>query len=144
VEADRVLRAIRRARWLNQRELASVTGVSRATIERIESGRHTASLAVLERILAATRFRMAVVDADGAPLVLDDKHDALNDRAGRRFPAHLPWFPVTEQDYEHWWGWYRYVPGTGMTRMMPLPPATYRRRDSVWWPLRTGDTADDP
>jgi transcriptional regulator with XRE-family HTH domain len=99
VEADRVLRAIRRVRWLTQRELASVTGVSRTTIERIE--------------------------------------------AGRRLPAHLPWFPVTKWDYEHWWGWYRYVPGTGQSQLMPLPPATYRRRNGYWFP-RPAEAPDDP
>jgi transcriptional regulator with XRE-family HTH domain len=119
---------VRRARRLNQRELAATTGVARATIERIEAGGHSPSLATLERILAATQFSLAVVDADRAPLPLDDEHDAIHDRAGRRFPAHLAWAVVTEHDYEHWWAWYRYVPGTGMTRLMPLPPATFRRR----------------
>jgi len=123
-----VLRAVRRVRDLNQRELAATTGVARATIERIEAGRCAPSLATLERILEATRFRLLVVDADGKPLEPDDAHDAIIDRAGRRFPAHLSWDPVTKQDYEACWGWYRYIPGTGMTRLMPLPSATYHRR----------------
>lgn len=124
--AGRWLRAVRRARVLSQRELAALAGVPLSTVSAIEAGRRTPGLVLFERILRATEFELAVVDTtppdDGKTadqggdvarppprrrLHLDDEHDAIRDRSGRRFPAHLRWGgkPVYDNG-TYWWGWH--------------------------------------
>jgi hypothetical protein len=57
------------------------------------------------RLLAVTGHRLAIVDVGGAELSHDHPDDRLRDRAGRRFPAHLPTFKISW--FDGWWGWFR-------------------------------------
>jgi transcriptional regulator with XRE-family HTH domain len=58
-----LLRAVRRSRRLSQRELAEVAGVRSTTVDRIESGcSNRPSLAVIEQILNATGYQLAVIN----------------------------------------------------------------------------------
>jgi transcriptional regulator with XRE-family HTH domain len=78
----------RRLADLSQRELAEDTGLSRATIGRLESGASRVDAATLSVILARAGLRLAVLDRAGhevEPVPLD----VLRDRADRRFPGHL-------------------------------------------------------
>ncbi|HZC71355.1 MAG TPA: helix-turn-helix transcriptional regulator [Jatrophihabitans sp.] len=105
----RLIRAARRRREVSQRELAELAGLPRTTIARIEAGRVEPRLRTFLGILAALGFELAVTDGNGV-LELDDEQDALRDRAGRRFPAHLKafktprYFSINKCD---WWGWER-------------------------------------
>lgn len=56
--ADRV-RAERRALKWTQQELAEVSGVSRATIARIEAGTHAPTLATLRKLAEVMGLRVA-------------------------------------------------------------------------------------
>jgi len=61
-------------------------------------------------LLAALGYELAIVDDTGRMLQLDDDHDRLRDRAGRRFPAHLPAAKTPSYWDRHgpqWWGWER-------------------------------------
>lgn len=53
----RKLRAERMAAGLSQQALASAAGVRQETISRIESGKHTATVAIIDRLDAAIRKR---------------------------------------------------------------------------------------
>jgi transcriptional regulator with XRE-family HTH domain len=102
-----LLRAVRRSRTLSQRELAKVVGLPRSTIDRIESGRsETPSLALIERILAATAYQLVVLDNLGRLLKLEDERFAPWDRGRRLYPAHLEIRRVRNMD-DPWWGWHR-------------------------------------
>jgi transcriptional regulator with XRE-family HTH domain len=102
-----LLRAVRRARMLSQRELAALAEVRPSTVDRIESGRTpTPSLALVERILRAAGHALVIADEHGRLLELDDERLRLFDRAYRRFPAHLPAQRIQGYPYE-WWGWSR-------------------------------------
>jgi transcriptional regulator with XRE-family HTH domain len=113
IDPARQLRAVRRARMLSQRELAAAAGVALSTVSAIEAGRRVPGLALYQRILAGVGFGLDVVDgAEPARqhlgLRVDDEHDDIRDRRGRRFPAHLRW--GDKPDYAlgpYWWGWSR-------------------------------------
>jgi transcriptional regulator with XRE-family HTH domain len=123
---------VRRARRLSQRGLAGAAGIPPTTVDRIESGRTTRpSLRLIEDILAATGYRLVVVDRFGRPFELDEVHGRLRDRSGRQFPAHLEVRRLNWSD--RWWGWSRvaYWPGDD------VPEWTYDRRspnrfDVLW------------
>jgi transcriptional regulator with XRE-family HTH domain len=101
-----LLRAVRRTRRLSQRELAKVAGMRPSTIDRIESGKSAApSLAILERILAATAYQLVVLDNLGHVLKLEDERFAPWDRGRRLYPAHLEIWRVRNMD-DPWWGWH--------------------------------------
>jgi transcriptional regulator with XRE-family HTH domain len=101
-----VLRAVRRARRMSQRELAERAGVPRSTVDRIESGRTSARFETIAVLLAAAGFDLLIVDWRGRLLEVDSVTHHIVDRAGRRFPAHLPWNEVRELG-DDWWGWFR-------------------------------------
>ena len=132
MDCGRVLRAARRARRINQRELAELAGVPRSTVDRTEAGRVAPRVQTFVRLLGAVGYGLAIVDDRGRLLEYDAEHDRLRDRAGRRFPAHLkagptPTCPVI--DGPGWWGWFRiawpFGPGD--------PPAwTYWQRPRKW------------
>jgi transcriptional regulator with XRE-family HTH domain len=119
-----LLRAVRRARVLSQRELAQTAGVSASTIDRIESGQtRRPSLRLVEDILAATGYRLVVVDHFGRLFEVDEVHARLRDRSDRRFPAHLEAWPLTALD--PWWGWSRIAWGPEYPN---VPSWVYYRR----------------
>jgi transcriptional regulator with XRE-family HTH domain len=128
-----LFRAVRRARRLSQRELAAVVTVPPSTIDRVESGRtRLPSLRLIEDVLAATGYRLVVVDHFGRPFELDEPHERLRDRGQRQFPAHLDARPLTFVD--PWWGWSRIAFGPWYPN---VPPWTYDRRspnrhDVLW------------
>jgi transcriptional regulator with XRE-family HTH domain len=81
--------ALRRRADLSQRELAARSGVPSATIGSVESGASpNPAFRTVERLVAATGARVAILDLDGSEPVAPDIDDHL-DRACRRLPAHL-------------------------------------------------------
>jgi transcriptional regulator with XRE-family HTH domain len=106
VELDLLLRSARREAGLSQRELARDALVPKSTVSRIESGvTSDPRLQTMQRLFEATGHRLAIVDVHGAELSGDHPDDRHRDRAGRRFPAHLPAYKITW--FDHWWGWFR-------------------------------------
>ncbi|MDT4945247.1 MAG: hypothetical protein QOH14_1980 [Pseudonocardiales bacterium] len=129
--AGHVLRAVRRARRLSQRELADHAGVPRSTIDRIESGRNgDPRLSTFEAILAAAGYHLIVTNQFGRPLDLTEQHPDLRDDALRRFPAHLPVQRVVGEGQDAWWGWRRiaWVPAD-----RKVPSHTYKQRVTPWY-----------
>jgi transcriptional regulator with XRE-family HTH domain len=109
MEAGRWIRAVRRTGRLSQRELAERAGVPRSTVERIESGASSPRLETFAGLVAAAGLELVVCNADGRRVELDDSHDRLLDRGGRRFPAHLEYARTTgyfDFSGRTWWGWH--------------------------------------
>jgi DNA-binding XRE family transcriptional regulator len=110
LRADELLRAVRRARRLSQRELAQLAEVPPSTVDRIESGRvHDPGLGTVQALLRPLAYQFVVVDQHGRPLVVQDGRLRPFDRGGRHFPAHLPWnrvlSPMPDGINFDWWGW---------------------------------------
>ena len=129
-----LLRAIRSARRLSQRELAQVAELPASTIERIESSAVRAPRwSSIEQILASTGYRLVVVDEYGQPVDLDGARFRAFTRDGRHLSAHLDSYEVRTM-LDPWWGWRR----VAFWDNHPLrPDRTYvlRRRDAgppVW------------
>ena len=99
-----MLRRIRRTADLSQRELATVLDVSVGAIAEAETGRRDLPASVLARAAELAGLRLALLDADGR-VVTGMTDDAVRDRAGRRFPAHLD---VRYGDQDWWHGDQRY------------------------------------
>jgi transcriptional regulator with XRE-family HTH domain len=92
LDVSGLVRRARRIADLSQREMASAVLVSPTRIARAES-RGRVTLELLERVLAVAGLRLvAVDDADGAVNAM--RPDAVRDRSGRRFPAHLDLYPI--------------------------------------------------
>jgi transcriptional regulator with XRE-family HTH domain len=83
-----LVRRVRRAADLSQRDLARCLGVSQSTVARWETGESSPTLRAVEQMLALSGLRLEMTDAGGAP-VAPMREDAARDRAGRRFPAHV-------------------------------------------------------
>jgi transcriptional regulator with XRE-family HTH domain len=105
VDAGDVLRAVRRARRLSQRELAAVAGVPRSTVDRIEAGRTEPRLATFEAILKSVGYGLVITNQFGRMLAVDDGW--LRDRGLRCYPAHLELRPSGNYFDGGWWGWGR-------------------------------------
>jgi len=89
------LRALRRRADLSQRELAERSGIPPSTVGSVESGRSKdPRFRTIERLVAATGARLAILDLDGTPPVPLDTEE-WRDRGGRHLPAHLDPFRVT-------------------------------------------------
>ena len=120
-----LLRAARLCRVLSQRELAARAGLTRTTVERLQSGQtNDPSLSTVQRLLAAAGFSMMVVDDSGDELSYRNAPDTRLDRAGRRMPAHLPQVPLNE----YWWGWNRIA-----WSYDPDPKTTYGAPDWIYF-----------
>jgi HTH-type transcriptional regulator/antitoxin HipB len=124
-----VLRRIRRAADLSQRELARALDVSKSYVGGAESGISGLDVRVLARAAALAGLRLAVVENDGTDVV-PMSGDAVRDRGNRRFPAHLD----TRYSEEDWWhGPHRYAreqPWYTFDRDRERRDA-YRRRDGI-------------
>lgn len=83
-----LVRRVRRAVDLSQRDLADELGVAQATVARWETGEGEPSLAVFQHLLALADWGLGVVDAAGAA-VQPMGSGACRDQGNRRFPAHL-------------------------------------------------------
>ncbi|HHU38083.1 MAG TPA: helix-turn-helix transcriptional regulator [Propionibacterium sp.] len=83
-----LVRRVRRATDLSQRDLAARLGVSQATVARWEMGSAEPSLLLFQRLLGLARWGLAVVGEEGQP-VEPMATDTCRDRGHRRFPAHL-------------------------------------------------------
>lgn len=89
VAAD-LARAVRRVKAANQRELAELCGLSRATIVRIEAGAVQPRVDQVQAILAVVGWRLGVWDPTGRlGAALADVVHPLRDGADRHYPAHL-------------------------------------------------------
>jgi transcriptional regulator with XRE-family HTH domain len=93
-----LLRRIRRAADLSQRDLAQALAVSDGAVAQAESGRRDLPATVLMRAAELAGLRLAMVDSAGVEV--PGMADAtVRDAAGRHFPAHLD----TRHSDEGWW-----------------------------------------
>ncbi len=151
-----MLRRIRRAADLSQRELAARIGISKSAVAAAESGRAGVDVRALARAAELAGMRLVLVDAEGREVVGMDP-DAVRDRGGRLFPAHLD----TRYGDEEWWyacqshghdreqpwytfdrarwlrDWYRARDGVPEDHQLPRPGDSPReraedRRDARW------------
>jgi transcriptional regulator with XRE-family HTH domain len=83
-----MLRRIRRTADVSQRELAAMLGVAQSTVGRWEAGETSPDLETAARLARIAGLRLALVDVDDR-VVAPMAEDAVRDRGGRRFPAHL-------------------------------------------------------
>ncbi|HZC69425.1 MAG TPA: helix-turn-helix transcriptional regulator [Jatrophihabitans sp.] len=111
-----IVRRVRRAADMSQRELAKYAKVSASTIGQLETGAALPSLPVLQRVLNAANCLLVVADADGRLVVPLEVWRDTADGAGRRYPAHLD--TILDPEYGEWW-----ADGFGLAR----PPETFRR-----------------
>lgn len=137
---DVLLRAVRHAADLSQRELAAAAGVHHSVVSRIEALTVMApAFPTVLRLLSAAGCRLVAVTGDGRPVPPWSGEPALN--AGyRHWPAHLDVRRVLNED--DWWY------GMFLTDMRPLPSHTVdgrRRRDGRRWMagLRAADARSD-
>lgn len=94
-----LLRMVRAARRLSQRELAKAAKMPRSTIDRIESGAIARPrFDTIEQILHSTGYALVIIDATGRPLAFGPDWARPRDRGGRSYPAHLPRYPVVEAE----------------------------------------------
>jgi anthranilate synthase component I len=100
LEAADLLRAARRACDLSQRDLAIAAGISRRTLEDIESGLTPGPrFDRLQLLLQACGCRLALIH--GSQELAMPSAVPL-DRGGRQYPAHLDLRPVDA--FGSWWG----------------------------------------
>ncbi|WP_369255447.1 helix-turn-helix domain-containing protein [Geodermatophilus amargosae] len=93
-----LLRRIRRAADLSQRELARSGGVPASTVAAAEAGTRGLDARALARLAAVAGLRLVLLDAQGdevAPM----HGGAVRDEGGRHFPAHLD----TRHGDDGWW-----------------------------------------
>ena len=98
--------------------MAELIGVSQTTIARAERDGASVTLPVLTAILTMGGLHFAVLD-EFDDEILTMRPDAVRDRAGRQYPAHLdPWVPSRASGpFPRW-----------RTPPRPAPPLNYRRR----------------
>jgi transcriptional regulator with XRE-family HTH domain len=93
-----LLRRIRRAADLSQRELAEAGGVPSSTVAAAEAGSRGLDVRALARLAAVAGLRLALLDEDGREVAPMDG-GAVRDGGGRLFPAHLD----TRHGDDGWW-----------------------------------------
>jgi transcriptional regulator with XRE-family HTH domain len=111
-----LVRAARRRADLSQRELAERARVSRSSVNRIEAGAFTPSIAMLGRLLGVADIHLVAVDPDGHVVPPLGCWDDTRDGAGRHYPVHLD--TVLDPLMGEWWG-----DRFGLAR----PPETFHR-----------------
>ncbi|OYO19664.1 hypothetical protein BI335_03885 [Enemella evansiae] len=89
VDVGGVLRRVRRALDLNQREFAERLGVSASHLARWETGQRSPRVPELVAALELAGFTLHVLDADGNAVRPMGEADTVRDRQGRFLPAHL-------------------------------------------------------
>jgi transcriptional regulator with XRE-family HTH domain len=121
-----LVRRIRRTADLSQRDLAARLGVGRATVARWETGE---TVPRVDELAAAARLAgLRVALLDGADLeVMPMRSDAVLDRIGRHYPAHLDpvgsdwWTPWSSLDAAYATAWRR-------ARAAGIAAVSYQRR----------------
>ena len=93
-----LVRRIRRAADLSQRQLAERCGVSQSVVARAESGQRDLRVGLLLCLADAAGLRLALLDRDDHEVTPMDC-SAARDGGGRYFPAHLD----TRHGDEDWW-----------------------------------------
>ena len=88
VDLPGLLRRIRRRADVSQRELAAVIGTSKSAIAAAEAGQAGMDVRLLAVASQLASLRLALLDEAGTE-VRGMHPDAVRDRGGRRFPAHL-------------------------------------------------------
>lgn len=88
IDVAGLVRRIRRRADLSQRELAARLQVSKSAIAAVECGARPLDVHLLAAAAALAGLRLALLDAAGEE-VRGMHPDAVRDRGGRRFPAHL-------------------------------------------------------
>ena len=83
-----LVRRIRRSADLSQRELAAQIGLSKSAVAAAESGTGGLAARALAAAAGLAGLRIALLDRSGRE-VDGMNADAVRDRSGRRFPAHL-------------------------------------------------------
>jgi transcriptional regulator with XRE-family HTH domain len=99
-----LVRRIRRAADLSQREMARALGVSAGAVAQAETGARDLPSTVLARAAELAGLRLGLLDAEGRE-VAGMSPDAVRDRADRLFPAHLD---PRHGDVWWWHGSHRY------------------------------------
>lgn len=134
-----LLRAMRRRRRISQRELAAIAQLPRSSVARIEAGHSMPRLDTFVKLVDASRHCLVLIDSQGRCLEYDTEHDAIVDRAGRHFPAHLDAVPTGDFEPIWWWGWFR-IAWSARWETVPAHvqarrprPARYRGRR--WGPM---------
>jgi transcriptional regulator with XRE-family HTH domain len=126
------VRRIRRIADLSQRELAAHVGLSASAIGHAETGVRDLPVRVIAAMAALAGLRLALVDGSGEE-VGPMSAEAVRDKAGRRFPAHLD----TRYSEEDWWhGRHRYA------REQPWYTFDRDRRIRDGYRIRGGTPAD--
>jgi transcriptional regulator with XRE-family HTH domain len=132
-----ILRALRNAAGLSQRELAAKARIPPATLARLESGATPdPRLRTVERLIAAAGGEFLVVHAANGDAVSERPGDDLTDEGDRHYPAHLELRPVrSPKDWPGaWWAyWYDLRPEHYPVRVPDYtfdlrPPTRPRRR----------------
>ena len=93
-----LVRRIRRAADLSQRELARALRLSNGAVAQAETGQRDLPATVLMRAAELAGLRLALVGDDGRE-VAGMAAGAVRDRQGRHFPAHLD----TRHGDDGWW-----------------------------------------
>ncbi|HEX7187077.1 MAG TPA: chorismate-binding protein, partial [Actinomycetes bacterium] len=100
-----LVRGVRRAGDLSQRQLAKAAGISPKAVAEIESGKaaHPRYDTVVQLVRAAGADLVAVQSAGAmAGRLIAPMPGGFVDQAGRRYPAHLDLRPV--ERFGDWWG----------------------------------------
>lgn len=107
-----LMRAMRHARCLSQRELAARAELPKNTVGRLEAGRTLdPMMSTFERIVAAAGYRIAILPPEAPAELVADEITCMEcpgierDASGRHFPAHLERRRLTPET--GWWGWGR-------------------------------------
>jgi len=94
--ASGLVRRCRRSADLSQRDLADRLGVSQSRVARWETGRTSPTCDELAAVASVAGWEVALVDTDHARMT-PMRDDAVRDRAGRRYPAHV------DPEGRGWW-----------------------------------------
>lgn len=122
-----VVRRVRRAADLSQRELAALLGVAQSTVARWETGHISPHVTTLQAMLDLADLRLVLVDGVGR-LVEPMQDDRVRDRAQRRLPAHLDpyardwWTPRGSYPMPHFSETWR------RSRRLAIPGVGYQQR----------------
>lgn len=111
-----LVRHVRRAADLSQRQLARCAKVAPSTIGKIEAGTLVPSVDLLQRLLAIAGHWLVAVDRHGRVVQPMEDWDDTRDGAERRYPAHLD--TILDPEPGDWW-----ADVYGLSR----PPETFKR-----------------